>query len=73
MVPIQAWENNWNYVILYIWYHQDIVYQSCPRVTFLGSDPTRSGETLTRPAIADKKSDPTQPAARPFPNYLLIS
>ena len=29
-------------------------------------DPTRPGETLTRPAIADKKSDPTRPAARPF-------
>ena len=44
-------------------------------------DPTRPGETLTRPAIADKRSDPTLPAARPLPhmcnlqlnNYLLIS
>ena len=43
-----------------------VVYQSCPRVTFLGPDPTRPGETLTRPdptrpAMADKKSDPTRP------------
>ena len=47
-----------------------IWYQSCPRVTFL--NPTRPGETLTRPdlirpAIADKKSDPTRPAARLLP------
>ena len=28
-------------------------------------DPARTGETLTRPSIADKKSDPTRPNPRP--------
>ena len=42
--------------------------QSCPRVTFFEPDPTRRNVDPTRPAIADKKSDPTRPAARPFPN-----
>ena len=46
------------------------LYQSCPRVTFLGPDPTRPDPTRwnvdpTWPAIAVKKSDPTRPAARP--------
>ena len=42
--------------------------QSCPRVTFLGPGPTRRNvANPTRPAIFDKKYDPTRPAARPFP------
>ena len=51
--------------------------QSCPRVTFLGLDPTRPDPTRqsvdpTRPAIADEKSDPTQPdPTRPDPPYVL--
>ena len=63
------------------------MYQSCPRVTFLGPDPTRPAETLIRPdPTRDCRQkvwpDPTRPAARPFPNmyslqlnnlYLLIS
>ena len=51
--------------------------QSCPRVTFLGPDPTRPDPTRrnvdpTRPAIADKMSDPTRPAARPFPHIYIL-
>ena len=47
--------------------------QSCPRVTFLGPDPTRPVETLTRPdPTRDCRQkvwpNPTRPAARPFPN-----
>ena len=41
-------------------------------------DPIWLVETLTRPdptqpAIADKKSDPTQPAARPFPHMYIFN
>ena len=46
--------------------------QSCPRVTFLGPDPTRQNVDPTRPAIADQKSDPTRPAARSFPHMYSI-
>ena len=49
-----------------------LVPQSCPRVTFLGRDQTRPGETLTRPAIADKKSDPTRPDLRPDSSPILL-
>ena len=42
--------------------------QRCPRVTFLGPDTNRPGETLTRPAIAGKKSDPTRSDPRPDPS-----
>ena len=41
------------------------------RVIFLGPDPTRQN-VLTRPAIADKKSDPTRPAAQPFPHMCIL-
>ena len=33
---------------------------------------TKPGETLIRPAIADKNSDPTQPRARPFPHMYIL-
>ena len=49
-----------------------ITHQSCPRVTFLGLDPTRRNVDPTQPAIADKKSDPTRPATRPFPNMFIL-
>ena len=35
-------------------------------VTFLGPDPTRRNVDPTRPAIADKKSDPTRPDPSPM-------
>ena len=48
--------------------------QSCPRVTFLWTrpDPTRRNVDPTRPAIADKKSDPTRPDPRPDPSPICI-
>ena len=52
-------KNAWNIITMF--------HQSCPRVTFLGPDPTRRNVDPTRPATADKKSDQTRPAARPFP------
>ena len=41
------------------------MYQSCPRVTFLGPEPTRRNIDPTRLTIADKKFDPTCPDPRP--------
>ena len=46
--------------------------QSCPQVTFLGPDPTRRNVDSTRPAIADKKSDPTRPDPLPDPSPICI-
>ena len=39
--------------------------QSCPRVTFLGPDPTRPAETLTRPDPTRRL--PTKSLTRPDP------
>ena len=41
--------------------------QSCPRVTFLGPEPTQPVENVdpTRPAIADQKSD-LDPILHPY-------
>ena len=46
--------------------------QSCPRVTFLGPDPTRRNVDPTRPAIADTNSDPTRPDPRPDLPHMYI-
>ena len=42
--------------------------QSCPRVTFLGPDPTRRNVDPTRPDPRLPTKNLTRPAARPFPN-----
>ena len=46
--------------------------QSCPRVTFLGPDPTRRNVDPTRPAIANNKSDPTRSDPQPDPSPICI-
>ena len=40
---------------------QSSLFQSCPRVTFLGPDPTRRNFDPTRPEIADPTRAPTRP------------
>ena len=60
------------------WYGRSLsamVNQSCPRVTFLGPDPTRPAETLTRPdptRDCRQKSDPTRPDPLPDPSLICI-
>ena len=45
--------------------------QSCPRVTFLGPDPTRPAETLTRPDPRLPTKSLTRPDPRPtLPQYV---
>ena len=50
-------------------YHRSVSYelyltQSCPRVTFLGPDPTRRYVDPTRPAKIRQNRDPTRPDPR---------
>ena len=48
------------------------VLQSCPRVTFLGPDPTQPGKTLTRPDPQLPTKRLTRPDPRPDPSPICI-